>query len=79
MFVIKNVYANHYFGGRLSVGVLLDEGAMNLPGRYYVFIDHLQFDGELNRLLRRVLSGGIVDDVENRMRLIRKVVLANQT
>lgn len=78
VFVIKNIYANHYFGGRLSVGVLLDEGAMNLPGRYYVFIDHLQFDGELNRLLRRVLSGGIVDDVENRMRLIRKVVLANQ-
>ncbi|MDH3643190.1 MAG: hypothetical protein OES38_13905, partial [Gammaproteobacteria bacterium] len=78
VFVIKNIYANHYFGGRLSVGVLLEEGAMGLPGRYYVLIDHLQFDGELNRFLRRMLSGGIVDDVENRMRLIRKVVLANQ-
>ncbi len=71
LFAIKTIYANHYFGGRASFGALLEEDALGVPGRYFVLVEHLSFDGKLNRLLRGVVGRGIVADVENRLELVR--------
>ena len=71
LFAIKTIYANHYFGGRASFGALLEDNALGVPGRFFVFVEHLQFDGRLNRMLRGVLSRGIVKDVETRLAMIR--------
>ncbi len=72
--VIKNIYANHYFGGRVTAGAFLTEGALNAPGAYLVLVDQLQFDGKLNRFLRAIVNRGIVSDMENRLRFIRDLV-----
>ncbi len=71
LFAIKTIYANHYFGGRASFGALLEDNALGVPGRYFVLVEHLSFDGKLNRLLRGVVSRGIVEDVENRLEMVR--------
>ncbi len=72
--VVKNIYANHYFGGRMTVGSILTEGVVDAPGNYFVLVDQLQFDGKLNRLLRGVVSRGIRNDMENRLRFIRTLI-----
>jgi hypothetical protein len=74
LLVIKNIYANHYFGGRMTIGAILAEGVMEAPGNYFVLVDHLEFDGKLNRLLRGVVSRGIRNDMENRLRFIRELI-----
>lgn len=72
--MIKNIYANHYFGGRVTLGVVLSEGALDAPGTYLVLIDQLLYDGRLNRILRAVVKRGIVNDMENRLRFIRELI-----
>ena len=72
--VIKNIYANHYFGGRMTIGAILTEGVVDAPGNYFVLVDELQFDGKLNRILRAVVSRGIRNDMENRLRFIRTLI-----
>ncbi len=68
---IKSLYANHYFSGRATFGVLLAKGVLDEQSPVFVLVDHLHFDGELNRIARRVVSRGIVADIENRLRFIR--------
>ena len=72
--VIKNLYANHYFGGRVTVGSFLADGALDVPGAYLVLVDQLLYDGKLNFVLRRVVNKGIVSDMENRLRFLRELI-----
>ena len=73
--MIKNIYANHYFGGRVTLGVVLTDGALAVPGTHLLLLDQLLYDGRLNRILRAVVKRGIVNDMENRLRFIRELIV----
>ncbi len=58
----------------MTIGAILTEGVVDAPGNYFVLVDQLQFDGKLNRILRAVVSRGIRNDMENRLRFIRTLI-----
>ncbi len=73
LFASKTIYANHYLGGRVQIGAVIDgDGAIGVPGRYLVLVDRIEFDDDLNGLKRKLLGKGLASDLKGRMELLRR-------
>jgi hypothetical protein len=68
----QTIYSNHYVAGRVQMGALVDgEDALGVPGRFIVLVDRIEFDDGLNIFKRRLLSGGLLSEMEQRMEALR--------
>jgi len=70
---LKNLYSSHYFHARRQLIVLLADPA-NPEQTYLGYTDRLLFEEEVGSVKRRILEAGVLNDVANRLELLRKAV-----
>jgi hypothetical protein len=70
--VIKQIYASHYFGARLTgIAFMEEKNDPQLTGNYLVGVDRVLFDDKLGRFKRGMLSGSLLKRVASRLEEIR--------
>jgi hypothetical protein len=62
---LKQLYATHYFQARLQFIHLVDAPGTNQgSGIYFMYLDRILFDADLNKVMRMLISKGLYSHIE---------------
>jgi hypothetical protein len=70
---LMNLYSSHYFHARFQLIFLLVDPE-DPEQTYLGYTDRLLFEEEVGSLKRRILEAGVLEDVAQRLELLRKAV-----
>ena len=72
MIAYKHLFASHYFQARLALTGLFAVAKEGEPaGPVLVYVDRMLFDGQPNRLVRRMIVRRALEDVRGRLISLR--------